>query len=58
MGRQGWSDIQQTATHGIRAADKDTRQSAMPAFGEVGILKPEQIQQVVSYVRTLSKLAA
>ena len=50
-------DIQQTVTHGIRDyADKDTRQSAMPAFGAMGILKPEQIQQVVGYVRTLSKL--
>ena len=49
--------IQTTITHGIRDyADKDTRQSAMPAFGAMGILKPEQIQQVVSYVRTLSKL--
>ena len=28
----------------------------MPAFGKDGILKPEQIQQVVSYVRTLSGL--
>ena len=28
----------------------------MPAFGAMGILKPDQIQQVVSYVRTLSKL--
>ena len=50
-------DIQQTVTHGIRDyADKDTRQSAMPAFGAMGILKPEQIQQVVGDVRTLSKL--
>jgi len=50
-------DIQQTATHGIRDyTDKDTRQSAMPAFGAMGILKPDQIHQVVSYIRTLSKL--
>jgi cytochrome c oxidase cbb3-type subunit 3 len=50
-------DIQTTITHGIRADyDKDTRSSAMPAFGRDGILKPEQIRQVASYVRTLSKL--
>ncbi len=29
----------------------------MPAFGNDGILKPEQIREVASYVRTLSKLA-
>ena len=28
----------------------------MPAFGRDGILKPEEIRQVASYVRTLSKL--
>ncbi len=51
-------DIQTTITHGIRADyDKDTRSSAMPAFGVQGILKPEEIRQVASYVRTLSKLA-
>lgn len=50
-------DIQMTITHGIRADyDKDTRSSAMPAFGKDGILKPEEIRQVASYVRTLSKL--
>jgi cytochrome c oxidase cbb3-type subunit III len=46
-----------TVTHGIRAyQDPDTRTSAMPAFGKDGILKPEEIKQVASYVRTLSKL--
>jgi len=51
-------DIQTTITHGVRADyDKDTRSSAMPAFGRDGILKPEEIHQVASYVRTLSKLA-
>ncbi len=50
-------DIQTTITHGIRDyTDKDTRQSAMPAFGKDGILKPQEIEQVASYVRTLSKL--
>jgi len=51
-------DIQYTITHGIRADyDKDTRASAMPAFGKDGILKPEEIRAVANYVRTLSKLA-
>lgn len=51
-------DIQTTITHGIRADyDKDTRSSAMPAFGRDGILKAEEIRQVASYVRTLSKLS-
>jgi cytochrome c oxidase cbb3-type subunit 3 len=50
-------DIATTITHGIRAyQDPDTRNSAMPAFGKDGILKPEEIHQVASYVRTLSKL--
>ena len=50
--------IHTTITHGIRADyDKDTRTSAMPAFGKDGILKAEEIKQVANYVRTLSKLA-
>jgi len=49
--------VSYTITHGIRAyQDPDTRTSAMPAFGKDGILKPEEIKQVASYVRTLSKL--
>jgi cytochrome c oxidase cbb3-type subunit 3 len=46
-----------TITHGIRADDPDTHTSAMPAFGKDGVLKPEEIREVVSYVRTLSGLA-
>ena len=48
--------IDTTITHGIRGDDADTHTSAMPAFGKDGILKPEQIQQVANYVRTLDKL--
>jgi len=49
--------IQTTITHGIRASDDaDTHTSAMPSFGKDGILKPEEIRQVVSYVRTVSGL--
>ncbi len=48
-------DILATVTHGIRADyDKDTRSSAMPAFGKDGILKPQEILDVASYVRTLT----
>ena len=42
--------IQQTVTYGIRSADPEARQSAMPRFGADGILKPEEIQQVADYV--------
>ncbi len=48
--------IDTTVTHGIRADDPDTHTSAMPAFGKDGILKPEEIREVASYVRTLAKL--
>ena len=44
------ADIQQTVTHGIRSTDPDARQSAMPHFGADGTLKPEEIEQVASYV--------
>lgn len=50
-------EIGQTIRHGIRASDPDTRQSAMPAFGREGTLKPSEISAVADYVRTLSKLA-
>jgi cytochrome c oxidase cbb3-type subunit 3 len=47
--------IQQTITHGIRQPGDDaTHQSLMPAFGRDGILKPEEVQDAVSFVRTLS----
>jgi cytochrome c oxidase cbb3-type subunit 3 len=48
--------IQQTLEHGIRQpGDDQTRLSQMPAFGRDGILKPEEVQDVVSYVRLVSK---
>ena len=47
--------IQQTITHGVRfAGDDKTRMSQMPAFGRDGILKPEEVQDVVSFVRLVS----
>ena len=51
------TQIDTTITHGIRADDPDTHTSAMPAFGKDGILKADQIREVVNYVRTLAKLA-
>ncbi|MEO0439512.1 MAG: cytochrome-c oxidase, cbb3-type subunit III [Pseudomonadota bacterium] len=47
--------IEYTLVHGIRQPDHpDTRFSQMPAFGRDGILQPSEIQDVVSFVRTLS----
>jgi len=47
--------IQQTITHGIRQpGDEQTRQSMMPAFGKDALLPPGQIEDVASYVMTLS----
>lgn len=51
--------LQQTLTHGIRQPGDDaTRMSQMPAFGKDGILTAAQVQDVVSYVRTLSRQEA
>lgn len=46
--------IHQTITHGIRADDPNTRASQMPAFGKLGILKPDQVSDVTEYVLSLS----
>jgi len=47
--------IQQTLEHGVRQpGDDKTRMSQMPAFGRDGILKPEEVQDAVSYVRFVS----
>ncbi|MEP7006692.1 MAG: cytochrome-c oxidase, cbb3-type subunit III, partial [Sphingomonas bacterium] len=48
--------IEQTLQHGVRQpGDDQTRMSQMPAFGRDGILKPEEVQDVVSYVRFVSR---
>lgn len=50
------SQIEYSIIHGVRNPDHDqTRQSMMPAFGRDGILAPDQVADVVSYVRVLSK---
>jgi len=47
--------IEYTITNGVRNPDvPTTRSSQMPSFGRDGILKPDQIQDVVSHVRTIS----
>lgn len=47
--------IETTLQHGIRhPGDDATRQSQMPSFGHDGILSPDQIGDVASYVRSLS----
>ena len=46
--------IHQTLVNGVRQPGNDqTRMSQMPAFGRDGILKPAQINDTVSFVRTL-----
>ncbi len=48
--------IYQTLQHGIRyPGDDQTRTSQMPAFGRDGILTQAKVQDVVSYVRVISK---
>lgn len=48
--------IHQTLIHGIRQPDDDkTRLSIMPAFGRDGILTSDQISDVVSHVRVISR---
>jgi len=47
--------IQQTLLDGVRfPGDDATRMSQMPAFGRDEILKPEEVQDAVSYVRFIS----
>ncbi len=44
------ADIQQTITYGVRSGNEKMRNSTMPAFGALGVLKPEQIEAVTDYV--------
>ncbi|MFW2391892.1 MAG: cytochrome-c oxidase, cbb3-type subunit III, partial [Methyloceanibacter sp.] len=46
--------IHQTIQHGIRADDPKTRNSEMPAFGQLGMLTPEQVDDTAEYVLSLS----
>jgi len=47
--------IEFTITHGVRNPNHDeTRMSQMPAFGRDGLLKPNEVDDVVAYVRAVS----
>jgi len=48
--------IEQTIRHGARSGDAKDHEGNMPAFGRDGILKPNEISAVASYVRSLSSL--
>ena len=50
-------DIAFTLRHGIRSGADKSRESVMPAFGRDGILKNDEIYNVVGYVRSLNNLA-
>jgi cytochrome c oxidase cbb3-type subunit III len=51
------AEIQQTINHGIRwAQDDKSRVSDMPAFGRMGMLKKQEIVEVVEYVRSIARL--
>ena len=49
--------ILQTLQYGIRSGHQKTHDSAMLAFGKEGVLKPDQIETVANYVRSLSGLS-
>ena len=48
-------EIHQTILYGARADNLDTHMSQMPAFGDEGLLKKEEIGDVVNFVLSLSK---
>ncbi len=49
-------DIHQTVLYGIRNDEHlDSRYSQMPAFGRDGLLESDEIDQVVEYVRRISR---
>jgi cytochrome c oxidase cbb3-type subunit 3 len=50
--------IMQTIQYGARSGNSKAHEGAMLAFGKEGVLKPDQIVNVASYVRSLSGLPA
>ena len=50
--------IVETIRVGINSPHRDSRTSQMPAFGHDGILKKDEVENVVNYVRSLSEPAA
>lgn len=51
----GIEDVHKTILYGIRSEHKNTRTSAMPRYGVDGLLKNEEIADVVEHVLALSK---
>jgi cytochrome c oxidase cbb3-type subunit III len=49
-------EIVESITYGIRSGNAKAHDSAMPAFGKDGLLKPNEIVAVANYVRSLSGL--
>jgi cytochrome c oxidase cbb3-type subunit 3 len=46
--------IYQTIQHGVRSGDPAAHGNQMPAFGKLGTLKPDQVDDVAEYVLSLS----
>ncbi len=48
------ADIQKTIAAGVRSGHADTRQTAMPRFGQDSLLEPAQMADAAEYVLSLS----
>lgn len=51
-------EIKKTISFGVRSTHADTRVSMMPAFGNDGILQPQQIRDLTEYVLQISRQSA
>ena len=50
-------EIVESIAYGVRSGNAKAHESAMPAFGKDGLLKPNEIVAVANYVRSLSGLS-
>src|ERR1700760_257032 len=50
-------EIVESISYGVRSGNPKAHDSAMPAFGKDGLLKPNEIVAVANYVRSLSGLS-
>jgi len=50
-------EIVESIAYGVRSGNAKAHESAMPAFGKDGLLKPNEIVTVANYVRSLSGLS-
>jgi cytochrome c oxidase cbb3-type subunit 3 len=50
-------EIVESISYGVRSGNAKAHESAMPAFGKDGLLKPNEIVTVANYVRSLSGLS-